>query len=260
MPVKGSSLPRIHGDTGLSSSCRPAAGLAVVPCPGGEPAQTLLSQMLSFPVGLMLGRTSRAVIAGGGGAGRGPERVQRVSVPSLVFLVCVQGGRHRWVFPKQQWVAASFHGARLGPGAGARGAAVCCGTEPVLVADQGGPSDYSETASAFFSQGLRAPQCVARLQAGVQGGSRSLPRALSGVVCPPPPDWPTGRHPPLAEAGLVAGFQTQELAGWPRPHRRPCPRPQPLRLVVGAPHFSHFRFGCLSVLPGQHFLHPLLRR
>lgn len=69
MPVKGSSLPRIHGDTGLSSSCRPAAGLAVVPCPGGEPAQALLSQMLSFPVGLMLGRTSRAVIAGGGGGG-----------------------------------------------------------------------------------------------------------------------------------------------------------------------------------------------
>lgn len=227
MPVKGSSLPRIHGDTGLSSSCRPAAGLAVVPCPGGEPAQTLLSQMLSFPVGLMLGRTSRAVIAGGGGAGRGPERVQRVSVPSLVFLVCVQGGRHRWVFPKQQWVAASFHGARLGPGAGARGAAVCCGTEPVLVADQGGPSDYSETASAFFSQGLRAPQCVARLQAGVQGGSRSLPRALSGVVCPPPPTGQQADTPLSQRLGLLPASRLRSWPGGPALIGAPAPAPSP---------------------------------
>lgn len=120
VPVKGSSLPRIHGDTGLSSSCRPAAGLAVVPCPGGEPAQTLLSQMLSFPVGLMLGRTSRAVIAGGGGRGVGLSgcSVSR-SPPSCFSCVCREVGtagcfpnssgwqRH---FTVHVWVRALEHG------------------------------------------------------------------------------------------------------------------------------------------------------
>lgn len=156
---------------------------------------------------------------GEGDGALGPEQVQRLPVPSFVFLhVCAgrlaplgvsqtaAGGVISWfVFGSRCW---------------------SIGSRPSVVGlSQGSPRD--DSVKAFCILLLGSPRCVARVQAWAQGGSRSLPR-------PRPCGVPHGQaEAPLAEARLVARIQ---------------------RLIFP------FRFVCLSVLLGQHFLPPLLKR